>query len=48
MLMFLDDVPNPDAALIMGMTEGTLRVRLHRLRRRFEETYCDREARDDV
>lgn len=41
MLLFLDDVPNSDATEITGLTEGTLRVRLHRIRKRFEETYCD-------
>jgi RNA polymerase sigma-70 factor, ECF subfamily len=42
MLLFLDDVSNPDAAEILGITENTLRVRLHRIRRMFEDTYCDR------
>ena len=48
MLLFLDDVPNSDAAEIMGITAGTLRVRLYRIRKKFEETYCDRETIDDV
>ncbi len=48
MLLFLDAVPNPDAAEIMGISEGALRVRLHRIRKRFEETYCDREVTNDV
>ncbi len=44
MLLFLDDVPHPEAAEITGMTEGALRVRLHRIRKRFEQAYCDRET----
>ncbi|MBC8353379.1 MAG: sigma-70 family RNA polymerase sigma factor [Planctomycetes bacterium] len=48
MLLFLDDVPNADAAEITGMTEGALRVRLHRIRNKFEATYCEGEVSDDV
>ncbi len=48
MLLFLDDVPYPKAAEISGMTEGTLRVRLHRIRQRFEEAYCDGKPDHDV
>lgn len=44
MLLFLDDVPNADAAEIMGMTEGALRVRLHRIRKTFETDFCDRRS----
>ncbi len=43
MLLFLDDVPTHEAAEILGLTEGTLRVRMHRIRKSFEETYCDPE-----
>ncbi|MGE3317338.1 MAG: RNA polymerase sigma factor [Planctomycetaceae bacterium] len=43
MLLFLDDVSSADAAEILGTTEGALRVRMHRIRKRFEETYCDAE-----
>ena len=48
MLLFLDDVPNDEAAEITGLTEGTLRVRLHRIRKRFEEIYCDGNLTNDV
>ena len=48
MLLYLDDVPNPQAAEITGLSEGALRVRLHRLRKRFEEAYCGREVTHDV
>lgn len=43
MLTFLDGVPNSDAAEIIGLSEGALRVRLHRLRKRFQETFCTNE-----
>jgi RNA polymerase sigma-70 factor, ECF subfamily len=48
MLLYLDDSPPCEAAAIMGMTEGTLRVRLHRLRKKFEQTYCNQEPTDDL
>jgi RNA polymerase sigma-70 factor, ECF subfamily len=40
MLLYLDNVPPADAAEILGLTEGALRVRMHRIRKRFETTYC--------
>jgi RNA polymerase sigma-70 factor (ECF subfamily) len=48
MLLHLDDTPPCEAATIMGMAEGTLRVRLHRIRKKFEQTYCDQEPTDDI
>lgn len=39
MLLYLDGVPNAEAAGVLGTTEGALRVRLHRLRQRFETAY---------
>lgn len=42
MLTFLDGVSNAEAAEITGLSEGAFRVRLHRLRQRFEETYCEK------
>lgn len=48
MLMFLDDVPGAEAAEICGLTEGALRVRMHRLRRKFESVYCERSLAGDV
>lgn len=39
MLLYLDGVSNADAAGVLGTTEGALRVRLHRLRQRFETAY---------
>ncbi len=41
MLLYLDQVPNGEAAGILGVTEGALRVRMHRIRKRFEATYCE-------
>jgi RNA polymerase sigma-70 factor (ECF subfamily) len=41
MLLFLDNVPPGEAAEILGLTEGALRVRMHRIRKRFEATYCE-------
>jgi len=40
MLLYLDNVPPTEAAEILGLTEGALRVRMHRIRKRFEATYC--------
>lgn len=48
MLLFLDDVPNPEAAEITGISEGALRVRLHRIRNKFEQMYCEGEVSDEV
>lgn len=48
MLLFLDATPTSDSAEIMGITEGALRVRLHRIRKTFEETYCNREITNDI
>jgi DNA-directed RNA polymerase specialized sigma24 family protein len=42
MLLYLDNVPPAEAADILGLTEGALRVRMHRIRKRFEATYCER------
>jgi RNA polymerase sigma-70 factor (ECF subfamily) len=42
MLLYLDDVPPREAAEILGIGEGALRVRMHRIRKRFEATYCER------
>jgi RNA polymerase sigma-70 factor (ECF subfamily) len=42
MLVYLDNVPPREAAEILGLTEGALRVRMHRLRKRFETAYCER------
>ena len=41
MLLYLDNVPPGEAAEILGLTEGALRVRMHRIRKRFEATYCE-------
>jgi RNA polymerase sigma-70 factor (ECF subfamily) len=40
MLLYLDNVAPTEAAEILGLTEGALRVRMHRIRKRFETTYC--------
>ena len=41
MLLYLDNVTPTEAAEILGLTEGALRVRMHRIRKRFEATYCE-------
>ena len=41
MLLHLNNVPPAEAAEILGLTDGALRVRMHRIRKRFEETYCE-------
>ncbi len=43
LLVHLDGLANDEAAEITGLTEGTYRVRLHRLKKKFQETYCDQE-----
>ena len=43
MLTFLDGVSNSEATEITGLADGALRVRLHRLKKRFQETYCTTE-----
>jgi len=37
LLMLLDNVPNEQIADVMGVSEGAIRVRLHRIRKRIEE-----------
>ena len=41
MLLHLDNVAPGEAAEILGTTEGALRVRMHRIRKRFEAAYCE-------
>ncbi len=41
MLLYLENVPSGEAAEILGLREGALRVRMHRIRKRFEATYCE-------
>ncbi|MEO0531845.1 MAG: sigma-70 family RNA polymerase sigma factor [Planctomycetota bacterium] len=48
MLLYLDGVPNADAASVLGTTEGALRVRLHRIRTRFEAAHGPGEGDDAV
>ena len=48
MLLMLDDVPSTEAAEIIGITDGAYRVRLHRIRLRFEAAYCERGITNDV
>ena len=44
LLVHLDGLANSEAVEITGLSEGTYRVRLHRLKKKFQETYCDEEA----
>lgn len=39
MLLYLDGVPNAEAAAVLGVTESALRVRMHRIRQRFESAH---------
>lgn len=39
MLLHLENVPNQEAAEILGIKEGTLRVRTHRIKQKFESQY---------
>jgi len=36
LLMLLDNIPNEQIADVMGVSEGAIRVRLHRIRKRIE------------
>jgi DNA-directed RNA polymerase specialized sigma24 family protein len=44
LLLHLDGLSHTDAAEVMGISEGAYRTRLHRVRRRFEETHCQEES----
>ena len=39
LLLFLDDVGYDEMALILGVTAGTLRVRVHRIKKRLAELF---------
>jgi RNA polymerase sigma-70 factor, ECF subfamily len=39
LLLFLDDVPYTDMAEILGVSEGSLRVRMHRIKKRLAQFY---------
>lgn len=40
MLLYLENISAAEAAESLGLTVGALRVRWHRIRKSFEETYC--------
>jgi len=44
LLLHLDGLSHADAAEVLGISEGAYRPRLHRVRRRFEETHCQEET----
>lgn len=44
LLLQLDGLSTAEAAEVVGISEGAYRTRLHRIRRRFEETHCREEA----
>ncbi len=44
LLLHLDGLSSADAAEVLGISEGAYRTRLHRVRRRFEETHCQKES----
>jgi len=43
LLLHLDGLSHAEAAEVLGIGEGAYRTRLHRVRRRFEETHCQEE-----
>lgn len=43
MLLYLDGVPSAEAAEILGISEGAVRVRMHRIRKRFEAAYLEQD-----
>jgi len=45
MLFHLDGITNSEATEIIGLSEGAVRVRLHRLKKRFQETYCEKKVK---
>lgn len=44
MLLHLDGLTNSQAAEVLGVSENAHRTRLHRVRQRFEATYCHGEG----
>jgi RNA polymerase sigma-70 factor, ECF subfamily len=44
LLLYLDGLSSGEAAEVIGVSEGAYRTRLHRVRRRFEETHCQEES----
>jgi RNA polymerase sigma-70 factor (ECF subfamily) len=44
MLLHLDGVAQADAAEVLGVEPGAYWTRLHRIRKRFEEDYCQAEG----
>ncbi len=44
LLLYLDGLTNAEAAEVVGISEGAYRTRLHRVRRRFEETHRQEES----
>lgn len=43
LILHLDGLSQAEAAEVIGVSEGAYRTRLHRVRRRFEETHCQQE-----
>ena len=44
MLVHLDGLTSDEATEVTGLSAGALRVRLHRLKQKFQANYCDSEA----
>lgn len=44
LLLHLDGLSTAEAAEVISLSEGAYRTRLHRVRRRFEETHCREES----
>lgn len=45
MLVHLDGLADDQATEITGLSDGAFRVRLHRLKKKFQETYCNTEEK---
>jgi len=39
LLLYMDDIPQDAAAKVLGIAPSAFRVRVHRLKKKFEETF---------
>ena len=39
LLLYMDDIPQDEAAKVLGIAPSAFRVRVHRLKKKFEETF---------
>jgi len=45
LLVYLEKMPADEASAVTGLTDGAVRVRMHRLKKRFQTFYAEQEAR---